>query len=66
MSDYPFSRLTLDPAWKPGHQPKGSMCLACQHSQRDCKGLPFSAMPVIATTPDAFIVKCAEFVKRAD
>ena len=46
------------------YQPKGSMCMACQHMQRDCKQLPFSTMPWIDTLPGAVIVKCTDFVKR--
>lgn len=47
------------------YQPKGSMCIACQHLQRDCKHLPFHSMPWLSTHPGAVVVKCTAFVKRA-
>lgn len=47
------------------HQPKGSMCAACQHAARDCSALPFGQMPVIKRYPDgAKAVRCSSFARR--
>lgn len=46
------------------YQPKGGMCMTCQHSARDCSPLVFHAMPRIAAYPGAVIVRCTEHVRR--
>jgi hypothetical protein len=44
--------------------PKGSMCGACLHRERDCSHLPFTAYPVIKVYRDGTkAVKCAGFEK---
>lgn len=46
------------------YQPKGSMCAACSKCFDDCSGLPFSQMPVHASTMcGTKIVICTEFNK---
>ena len=46
------------------YQPKGGMCYACQHMQRDCSGLPFHTMPGISSFPGSIVVRCTEFSAR--
>lgn len=57
------------PAHKNGvkFQPKGGMCFSCKHIKRDCSGLPFDEMPVIAYEDSQVlrIVRCLEF-ERAE
>ncbi len=43
------------------HQPKGSMCMACQYALADCARLPFSTMPPMSKHKDRIIVRCTEF-----
>lgn len=45
------------------HQPKGGMCAACKHKNKDCSDLPFSEMKPIEKCSEAIIVKCTEFKK---
>lgn len=45
------------------YQPKGSMCMACQHLQRDCSGLDFHNMPMIRCTELVVVVRCTEYVR---
>lgn len=45
------------------YQPKGGMCVSCQHRLRDCSHLPFSAYPVIERAGEVRIVRCAEYVR---
>lgn len=47
------------------HTPKGSMCVACVHSKRNCSTLAFDKMPVIEKYNDLTIVRCAEFSRKA-
>lgn len=47
------------------HQPKGSMCAACQHRGQNCAHLPFHEMPVKERLPNGTrVVICREFVRR--
>lgn len=46
------------------HQPKGGMCCACQHAQRDCSALPFKAMPPIQHDNSTVIVRCTDFKRQ--
>lgn len=46
------------------HHPKGSMCAACKHKDRDCSKLDFAKMPVMEKYNDKVIVRCLEFVKH--
>ena len=43
------------------YQPKGSMCMSCIHTERDCSFLDFSKMPILVSMKDIAIVKCTEF-----
>jgi len=44
------------------HQPKGSMCAACQYRLLACGHLEFSKMKVIKILDnDVAVVKCTEF-----
>ena len=45
-------------------QPKGGMCVTCEHAFRDCSKLPFELMPAIGKTDTAIIVRCTEFVRK--
>jgi hypothetical protein len=47
------------------YTPKGSMCMSCQHAQRDCSALPFAFMPVITRHGDVAVVRCTEHAKAA-
>lgn len=42
-------------------RPKGSMCMVCEHIDRDCSHLPFHNMLVIEIANDFRVVKCNEF-----
>lgn len=54
------------------YHPKGSMCAACVHAQRDCSHLPFDTMPVIERYMltgykhgiPGVVVRCTEFVRK--
>ncbi len=46
------------------YQPKGGMCMTCQHAKRDCSALPFASMPVISKRADVAIVKCTEHTPK--
>lgn len=55
---------------KPLFRPTGSMCVKCQHVDRDCSYLDFSTMQVIAEDSRdrdsgiiTQVVKCSEYVK---
>ncbi len=55
---------------KPLFRPTGSMCVKCQHVDRDCSYLDFSSMQVIAHDSRdrdsgiiTQVVKCSEYVK---
>lgn len=48
------------------YQPRGSMCMACQHAKSDCSGLPFDQMQVIDHLGKTRIVACASFQRRDD
>jgi hypothetical protein len=43
--------------------PKGGMCMGCANWLRDCSGLKFNTMPVIAKDPKlgVVVVKCLEY-----
>ena len=45
------------------YQPKGGMCMTCQHKDRDCSALPFHNMPMIRLDVFVCIVRCTEHVK---
>ena len=46
------------------HQPKGGMCMTCQHAKRNCSHLPFADMPVISKRGIVAIVKCTEHTPK--
>lgn len=46
------------------YQPKGGMCVACRHRERDCSQLPFHAMPQIASERCVVIVRCTNYEAR--
>ena len=46
--------------------PKGEMCIECVHKKRDCSGLDFSTMKVIAKFPDYHLVKCTDYEKEKE
>lgn len=48
---------------KPMWCPKGSMCMACAHKDRDCRHLDFQSMPAIERSRDRVTVKCSGFEK---
>lgn len=43
------------------HQPKGSMCMACEHKHRNCSNLDFSKMRVMQQYQSVKIVICSDF-----
>lgn len=43
------------------HQPKGGMCSACRHAQRNCSALPFASMPILARDGHTIVVRCTQF-----
>lgn len=44
------------------YQPKGSMCMACQHKNDDCSKLPFHEMPRLEGDSDTgIVVRCVKF-----
>jgi hypothetical protein len=47
------------------YQPKGSMCMVCQHRREDCSRLPFEHMRVVESIKGntVQIVRCAEYIK---
>ena len=51
------------------YQPKGGMCMTCQHNDRDCSALPFHSMPVVdryyleSEAYPVARVRCTEHVK---
>lgn len=46
------------------HHPKGSMCTACAHRDRDCTHLDFQAMSVIERYGLTFaVVRCTDFTR---
>ena len=44
-------------------RPKGGMCSACAHAERDCSALPFSDMPLIEVVDNVRIVRCTAHVR---
>lgn len=49
------------------HQPKGRMCVTCQHWSRGCTHLDFTKMPKIGMNgPNITIVKCVDFKKELE
>ena len=48
------------------YQPKGSMCMSCMYSRKDCSHLDFASMRVIDVTPSASIVRCTEYVSNLE
>lgn len=48
------------------YQPKGGMCMSCQHKARDCASLPFASMPVIDKYGSTAIVRCIQHLKLKD
>ena len=43
------------------HQPKGGMCMSCQHVNRDCSWMDFESMPKMKQAEELVIVKCTGF-----
>jgi hypothetical protein len=47
------------------YTPKGSMCMACVHRQRDCSGLDFAKMQAMDKMRSGqVIVSCNEFENK--
>lgn len=45
-----------------GSQPKGSLCMACADSGKDCSGKDFASMKPVKVYPDGVkAVKCIDF-----
>jgi len=47
------------------YQPKGSMCIACTHSKRDCSTLDFSKMPIMWRENSGMIVRCTDYQRAS-
>jgi hypothetical protein len=48
------------------YTPKGSMCMACKHRERNCMWLEFEKMAVIEKLKDGtLVVKCVEFENKS-